>query len=78
MICPRTSIGNASPASMSGSSRPCAASRAVYSTPVIRTRSPAESASTSASLSGGMTSLIPSGLTVTLMMDGSRPIALSP
>src|SRR5262245_26759693 len=66
MICPRTSIGNGWPLSISGSRRPCAASRAVYNTPVMLTRSPAVSASTSASLSGGATSLTPSARTVTL------------
>jgi hypothetical protein len=60
MICPRTSMGSACPASISGRSRACAASRAVYITPVIRTRSPALSDSTSASLSGGVTSFVPS------------------
>src|SRR5713101_4743922 len=64
MIWPRTSMGSGWPASISGSSRAWAASRAVYITPVMRTRSPAFSASTSASLSGGVTSLIPSAATV--------------
>src|SRR5512144_2949414 len=52
---------------MSGRRRPWAASRAVYSTPVIRTRSPAMRLSASASDSGGTTSLIPSGPSVTVM-----------
>src|SRR5713226_4017264 len=64
MICPRTSMGSGLPASIRGSSRAWAASRAVYMTPVMRTRSPALSDSTSASLSGGATSLIPSAATV--------------
>src|SRR5215468_6914097 len=69
MICPRTSIGNASPPSIKGRSRPWAASRAVYSTPVMRTRSPADSDSTSASESGGTTSLVPSARTATVTPD---------
>src|SRR5580704_5028665 len=72
MICPRTSIGSGSPASIRGSSRAWAASRAVYITPVIRTRSPAFSNSTSASLSGGATSLIPSVPVVIIALAPSR------
>src|SRR5215831_9372589 len=60
MICPRTSIGSGCPDSISGRRRPWAASRAVYSTPLILTRSPAVNASTSASSSGGTTALMPS------------------
>src|SRR5712692_237783 len=60
MIWPLTSIGSDFPASINGSSRPWAASRAVYITPVMRTRSPDFRDSTSASLSGGVTSLMPS------------------
>src|SRR5262245_8124304 len=60
MIWPRTSMGSGFPASIRGSSRAWAASRAVYITPVIRTRSPAFSDSASASLSGGVTSFVPS------------------
>src|SRR5258705_5729552 len=51
---------------MSGKSRPWAAWRAVYMTPVIRTRSPALSDSTSASVSGVVMSLVPSGAVVTI------------
>src|SRR5437899_6281803 len=51
---------------MSGKSRPWAASRAVYITPVMRTRSPALSDSTSASVSGVVMSLMPSGAVVTI------------
>src|SRR4029450_9073658 len=60
MIWPGTSMGSGFPASIRGSSRAWAASRAVYITPVIRTRSPAFSDSASASLSGGVTSFVPS------------------
>src|SRR2546427_9910878 len=51
---------------MRGKSRPWAASRAVYITPVMRTRSPALSDSTSASVSGVVMSLVPSGAVVTI------------
>src|SRR5438552_921487 len=60
MICPRTSMGKGRADSISGRSRAWAAPRAVYRTPVMRTRSPAASDSMSASLSGGETSLMPS------------------
>src|SRR2546425_12442789 len=59
-------MGSRSRFSMSGKSRPWAASRAVYITPVIRTRSPALSDSTSASVSGVVMSLVPSGAVVTI------------
>src|SRR6185503_5997912 len=72
MIWPRTSIGSGWPASISGSSRAWAASRAVYITPVIRTRSPAWSARTSSSLSGGVTSLIPSAPVAIISPTPSR------
>src|SRR5438309_5917706 len=68
MMWPLTSIGSRSPFSLSGNSRSWAASRAVYITPLIRTRSPAFSDSTSASLSGVVISLIPSAAVVTLML----------
>src|SRR5215469_3307081 len=63
MIWPRTSMGSGCPDSMSGRSRAWAASRAVNSTPEIRTRSPAVSASTSSSVRGGLTRLMPSAPT---------------
>src|SRR6267142_2328440 len=66
MMAPLTSMGSRSPFSISGKSRPWAASRAVYITPVIRTRSPALSDSTSASVSGVVMSLVPSGAVVTI------------
>src|SRR2546429_896930 len=59
-------MGSRSRFSMSGKSRPWAASRAVYITPVMRTRSPALSDSTSASVSGVVMSLVPSGAVVTI------------
>src|ERR1700740_1285888 len=68
MIWPRTSIGSGWPASIRGSSRAWAASRAVYITPVMRTRSPALSDSASASESGGPTSLLPSAAAVIIAL----------
>src|SRR6185503_14337537 len=73
MIWPRTSIGSGVPASIRGSRRAWAASRAVYITPVMRTRSPAFSDSTSASERGGVTSLTPSAPAMTI-----TPAPLSP
>src|SRR5262249_57990757 len=58
---------------MSGWSRPWAASRAVYITPVMRTRSPALSDSTSASVSGVVMSLVPSGAVFTIAFGGRVP-----
>src|SRR5713226_6262438 len=72
MIWPRTSIGSGWPASISGSRRAWAASRAVYMTPVMRTRSPAFSDSTSASESGGAMSLVPSAPRVIIALTPSR------
>src|SRR5260370_4273198 len=72
MIWPRTSIGSGWPASISGSRRAWAASRAVYMTPVMRTRSPALSDSTSASESGGVMSLVPSAPRVIIALTPSR------
>src|SRR5229473_4268103 len=72
MIWPRTSIGSGWPASTSGSRRAWAASRAVYMTPVMRTRSPAFSDSTSASESGGVMSLVPSAPRVIIALTPSR------
>src|SRR5229473_3156361 len=72
MIWPRTSIGSGWPASISGSRRAWAASRAVYITPVMRIRSPAFSDSTSASESGGVMSLVPSAPRVIIALTPSR------
>src|SRR5262249_44787765 len=58
---------------MSGKSRPWAASRAVYITPVIRTRSPALSDLTSASVSGVVMSLVPSGAVFTIAFGRRVP-----
>src|SRR5438445_4807018 len=66
MMAPLTSMGSRSPFSISGQRRPWAASRAVYITPVIRTRSPAFNDSTSASVSGVRMSLTPSAPVLTL------------
>src|SRR5438128_11189997 len=66
MMAPLTSMGSRSPFSISGQRRPWAASRAVYITPVIRTRSPAFNDSTSASVSGVWMSLTPSAPVLTL------------
>src|SRR5260370_2813926 len=72
MIWPRTSIGSGWPASSSGSRRAWAAARVVYMTPVMRTRSPALSDSTSASESGGVMSLVPSAPRVIIALTPSR------
>src|SRR5258707_11987849 len=72
MIWPRTSIGSDWPASISGSRRAWAASARVDLTPVMRTRSPALSDSTSASESGGVMSLVPSAPRVIIALTPSR------
>ena len=51
-----------------------AASRAVYMTPVMRTRSPAFSDSTSASESGGVMSLVPSAPRVIIALTHPAPV----
>src|SRR5262249_9071069 len=73
MIWPRTSIGSSLPSWISGQRRPWAASRAVYTTPLIRTRSPVLRNSMSASVSGVVTSLSPSAAVVTLIVRRRRP-----
>src|SRR4030095_14565650 len=72
MIWPRTSMGSGFPASIRGSSRAWAASRAVYITPVIRKRYTALRVSASASLSGGVTSFVPSAPIVIIAGTSSR------